>query len=78
MLSRYGILAGMDSTQRITVHVPADLLERARKSTGRGITATVREGLQMVAASETCRQIRALRGRVPIAIDLEALREDRD
>lgn len=78
MLSGYGILASMDSTQRITVHVPADLLERARRSTGQGITATVREGLQLVAAAEAYRQIRALRGRVPVPVDIERLREDRD
>ncbi len=68
----------MDATQRITVHVPADLLERARRSTGRGITATVREGLRLVAAAEAYQQIRALRGRVPVPVDLEGLREDRD
>ena len=68
----------MDSTQRITVHVPADLLARARRSTGRGITATVREGLQLVAAAEAYRQMRALRGRVHVPVDLDKLREDRD
>ena len=68
----------MDSTQRITVHVPADLLERARRSTGRGITATVREGLQLVAAAEAYRRARALRGHAPVFIDLDELREDRD
>ena len=68
----------MDATQRITVHVPADLLERARRSTGQGITATVREGLQLVAAAEAYRQMRALRGRVQVPVDLEKLREDRD
>ena len=68
----------MDTTQRITVHVPADLLRRARRSTGRGITATVREGLQLVAAAEAYQQIRTLRGRVKMPVDLERLREDRD
>ena len=68
----------MDPTQRITVHVPADLLEKARRSTGQGITATVREGLQLVAAAEAYREVRALRGRVRVPVDLDKLREDRD
>lgn len=67
----------MGATTKITVHVPADLLERARTTTGRGITATVCEGLQLVAAAEAYRKLRALRGKVAVAVDLGRLREDR-
>ena len=63
--------------KKITVHVPGELLERARQQTGQGITATVRQGLRLVAASSTYSRLRELRGKVPIAIDLEKLREDR-
>lgn len=66
----------MAMTQKITVHVPSDLLRKARKSTGRGITETVRQGLRLVAAAEAYRSLRALRGKVGVSIDLEALRED--
>ena len=66
----------MAMTQKITVHVPSDLLSKARKSTGRGITETVRQGLRLVAAADAYRSLRALRGKVPISIDLEKLRED--
>ncbi len=67
----------MKTACKITVHVPEELLEKARKSTGEGITATVRRGLQLVAASEAYRQLRELRGKVAVSIDLEELREDR-
>lgn len=67
----------MEATRKITVHVPADLLERARTTTGRGITATVCEGLQLVAAAEAYRKLRALRGKVTVTVDLGELREDR-
>ena len=67
----------MKPARKITVHVPEDLLEKARRSTGRGITETVRQGLRLVAASETYASLRELRGKVPISIDLEELREDR-
>ena len=67
----------MSVARKITVHVPEDLLARAQGSTGAGITETVRRGLQLVAASETYRKLRALRGKVKIAVDLDELREDR-
>jgi hypothetical protein len=63
--------------RKITVHVPEDLLERAQKSSGQGITETVRQGLRLVAAGETFRQVARLRGQVKFSIDLARLREDR-
>ncbi len=67
----------MKAEKKITVHVPEELLEKARKQTGQGITATVRQGLRLVAASETYEKLQQLRGKVPIAIDLQEMREDR-
>ena len=67
----------MKAEKKITVHVPEELLERAKKQTGRGITETVRQGLRLVAAGETYGKLRSLRGKVSIEIDLPALREDR-
>ncbi|MGH9440644.1 MAG: hypothetical protein ACRD16_00045 [Thermoanaerobaculia bacterium] len=68
----------MKSAQKVTVEVPRDLLARARKATGRGPTATIREGLELVAASAAYEGIRRLRGHVKLAIDLRRLREDLD
>ena len=67
----------MKAVKKITVHVPEELLEKARQSTGRGITETVRQGLSLVAAGETYARLRALRGKVAIEVDLDSLREDR-
>ena len=67
----------MRPARKITVHVPGDLLKQAQKSTGQGITETVKRGLQLVAAGEAYRQLRALRGKVRVSIDLKALRADR-
>jgi hypothetical protein len=63
--------------RKITVHVPEELLEKAQESTGQGITETVRRGLQLVAAGDTYRKLRRLRGKVPIAVDIDKLRGDR-
>jgi hypothetical protein len=65
------------STQKITVHVDKELLRKARDRTGRGVTATIRHGLELVAASEAYERLHALRGKVAFSIDLERLRDDR-
>ena len=63
--------------RKITVHVPEDLLDRAQKSSGQGVTETVRQGLRLVAAGDTFRRVAKLRGRVKFSVDLARLREDR-
>jgi hypothetical protein len=63
--------------RRITVRVPGDLLERALAATGAGTQATVIAALELLVASEACRALRALRGKVRFSLDLEALRDDR-
>lgn len=67
----------MAASQKVTIEVPADLLRRARRSTGEGITATVRKGLELVAARSAYEELRRLRGKVRLDLDLEALRQDR-
>jgi hypothetical protein len=64
-------------TQKVTVHLDQDLLRRAQERTGQGVSATIRHGLELVAASDAYEKIRALRGKVRFSVDLEALREDR-
>jgi hypothetical protein len=67
----------MVATQKVTVEVPADLLRRARRSTGEGVTVTVRRGLELVAARSAYAELRRLRGKVQLSLDLENLRQDR-
>jgi len=74
---RTGIVRPMSDSQKLTVEVPTELLRRARRSTGEGITATVRRGLELLAARRAYDQLRKLKGKVPLSIDLDSLREDR-
>lgn len=67
----------MEAQQKITVHVPVDLLAKAQQASGQGVTATVREGLRMVALRSAYQRLRQLRGKVAFSIDLDRLREDR-
>jgi hypothetical protein len=62
--------------QKITAHLPKDLLRRAQQATGKGITETLREGLELLSAREAGRRLRALRGKVKFSVDLNALRRD--
>lgn len=68
----------MDSARKITIEVPESLLKRAQDSSGKGITATVRQGLELVAAARTFDELRKLRGRFRLSIDLDELRKDRN
>lgn len=65
-------------TQKITVEIPRDLLQRAQGETREGVTATVRTGLELVAAQRAYRGLRALRGKVKFSRDPATLRADRE
>ena len=67
----------MSSRKKVTVEVPSELLRRAQKSTGQGVTGTIRRGLELVAARRAYEELRRLRGRVPFSVDLDTLRDDR-
>ena len=56
--------SGMETARKITVEVPPELLEKAQRASGSGITQTVRTGLQLVAASHAYARLRQLRGKV--------------
>jgi len=65
------------ANRKVTVHLDRDLLRRAQARTGQGVTATIRHGLELVAARQAYERLRALRGKVPFSLDLKTLREDR-
>ncbi len=67
----------MRTARKITVEVPAELLERAQRAEGHGITQTVCTGLELVAASQTYARLRAFRGKVKFSRSLDALKADR-
>jgi hypothetical protein len=67
----------MRTARKITIEVPPELLEKAQKASGTGVTQTVRTGLQLVAASETYVRLRQLRGKVRFSKTLAELKSDR-
>lgn len=67
----------MKTARKITIEVPADLLEKAQEASGKGITQTVRTGLQLVAASNTYAKLRQLRGKIKFSRTWQELKDDR-
>ena len=67
----------MQPTRKVTVELPRELLRKAQRTTGAGITATIRQGLELVAAGRACEELLRLKGKVPLSIDLDELRQDR-
>jgi hypothetical protein len=67
----------MKAARKITIEVPADLLEKAQEASGEGITQTVRTGLQLVAASNAYAKVRELRGKAKFSLSWEQLKDDR-
>jgi hypothetical protein len=67
----------MERARKITVEVPPDLLDKAQRASGTGITQTVRTGLQLVAASRTYARLRQLRGKVRFTRTVAELKADR-
>jgi len=74
----YGTVGGiMETARKITVEISRELLEKAQRASGTGITQTVRTGLQLVAASHTYARLRQLRGKVRFSRTLAELKADR-
>jgi len=67
----------MGTPRKITVEVPPELLKKAQRASGAGITETIRTGLQLVAASRTYARLRQLRGKVRFSKTLTELKSDR-
>ena len=67
----------MSGLRKITLQLPAELLERAQAATGKGVTETLRIALQRLAVSKAYAEFRKMRGKVKLTIDLDELREDR-
>jgi hypothetical protein len=65
----------MKALKKVTVVLPADLLDRATQATGKGITPLIHEGLEAMAACQTFEGLRRLRGKVKLSIDVDQLRD---
>ena len=70
-------MSQIEMARKITVEVPPELLEKAQRAIGAGITETVRTGLKLVAATQTYARLRELRGKVRFSRTAAELKADR-
>ena len=64
-------------TQKVTAHLPSDLLHEAQAVTGKGITETLKIALTQLARTKAYEDLRKMRGKVKFSIDIEELRKDK-
>jgi hypothetical protein len=67
----------VERARKITIEVPSELLEKAQRASGTGITQTVRTGLQLLAASHAFERLRQSRGKVRFTHSYAELKADR-
>ena len=67
----------MPNPKKVTVNLPEQLLVRAQAMTGKGITQTIAQGLELLAAADTYDKVRKLKGKVNFSLKLRELREDK-
>ncbi|MGC2529486.1 MAG: hypothetical protein WA639_17175 [Candidatus Acidiferrum sp.] len=67
----------MATARKITVEIPPDLLKKAQRASGKGITQTVRTGLQLLAASQAYDRLLQSQGKVRFSRSWQALKDDR-
>lgn len=64
-------------TQKITAHIPVELLHEAQSVTGKGVTETVKIALIHLARSNAYEELRKMRGKITFSVNLNELRRDK-
>jgi hypothetical protein len=65
------------AARKVTVEIPAELLSKAQKASGTGITQTIRAGLELIAAGRAYERLLQLQGKVQFSRTLDELKADR-
>lgn len=65
----------MDKIKRITANLPLDLIRQATSITGKNLTDTLIEGLQLVKRTAAFEKAQKLKGQLKLDIDLDVSRE---
>ena len=83
MAYRYGILDHMkqpyqEPIRKITVNLPAKLLEGEMRHTGLGITELLRKALEDQRHRRACQSIAALRGKLDLGMTYAQIKAERE
>ena len=63
--------------RKLTVIIPSELIEKATKDTGKNITDTIKEGLEMIQAKNAYLGLLKKRGKEKIILDVKSLRAEK-
>jgi hypothetical protein len=74
MAKEYGMAR---AARKITVEIPAELLAKAQKASGAGITQTIRAGLELIAGGRAYERLLQLQGKVQFSRTSKELKADR-
>jgi hypothetical protein len=64
-------------TQKVTAHLPVQLLKEAQEATGKGLTETLKIALEQLSRAHAYEQLRLMRGKIDFSIDVDELRKDK-
>jgi hypothetical protein len=68
----------MKTERKVTIMLPEELIEKAMKASGEGLTPTLRRGLELVAAKDAYRGLLKLKGKFDLGLDYEQVKKDRE
>jgi hypothetical protein len=67
----------IEKIQKISAHLPKQLLYNAQSITDKSITETLKLGLEALILAKAYQTVRNFKGRVKFTIDLNTLRDDK-
>jgi hypothetical protein len=65
------------NVRKVTMELPAKLIDAALVETNQSLTETVRQGLEILVSRRASKTLAALRGKLDLRLDLSELRRDR-
>jgi len=60
-----------ERTQKVTAHIPVNILHKAQSVTGKGITETLKIALTQLARANAYEDLRKMRGKIKFSVDLD-------
>lgn len=73
-LYHYPLSLMKTSIRKVTINIPAELLDSAQQLTGKGITGAIEEGLKELQRKYLRNELLKLRGKVDFKLDLNQTR----
>ena len=67
-----------DETRKITINLPASLIDKTMAYNDKSMSETIREALREYNHRRACKTLMALRGKIQFDLTYEEIKEDRE